>query len=62
MEEIKIQVNRFVLRDEASGKTRTVRSVLTLEELAALIRENEKEEARWKVEDALAGLYGSEEE
>jgi hypothetical protein len=54
MKEITIKVNQFLLKDRASGKKVTVQTVLNLEELAALVKENEREEARWKVEEAIA--------
>ena len=60
MKEVTIKLNEILLKDKASGKTITVQTVLTLEELAANLEENEKEEASWKVQDALAMLYGSE--
>jgi hypothetical protein len=59
MKEMTIKLNEILLKDKTSGETRTVQTVLTLNELAGFIEEREKEEAQWKVESALADLYGS---
>lgn len=59
MKEMTIKLNEILLEDKASGETRSIQTVLTLKELADFIEEREKEEAHWKVESALADLYGS---
>ena len=57
MKQITIKLNEVILKDKASGKTMTVQTVRTLEELHGYIEESEQEDAQWKVEDALLGLY-----
>jgi hypothetical protein len=62
MKEITIKLNEFILKDKASGKTMTVQTVRTLEELYGYIEESERGDAQWKVERALGELYGQKED
>jgi hypothetical protein len=62
MKQITIQLNEVILKDKASGKTMTVQTVRTLEELHGYINESENDHAQYKVEEALSDLYGQKED
>ena len=57
MKQITIQLNEVILKDKATGKTMTVQTVRTLEELHGYIDESERGDAQLKVEVALSELY-----
>jgi hypothetical protein len=54
---VEIPMHDIVIKDKASGKEFTVRTLRTAEDIAGYVEESEKDQVAWRVERAVNEAY-----